>query len=53
MYPEDETLNGPFLYAPWDSIGHRYCTCPTISLEDYPDYLAYRAGNDALQIFES
>ena len=47
MYPEDEILRGPFLYAPWDSIGHRLCTCPSISLEGYLDYLAYRARNDA------
>ena len=44
LYPEDEILRGPFLYAPWDSIGHRLCTCPTVSLEDY---LAYRARIDA------
>ena len=47
MYPEDEILRGPFLYAPWDSIGHRLCTCPTISLEDSLYYLAYRARIDA------
>ena len=47
MYPEDEILRGSFLYTPWNSIGHRLCTCPTISLEDYLDYLAYRARIDA------
>ena len=47
MYPEDEILRGSFLYAPWNSIGHRLCTCPTISLEDYLDYLAYRERIDA------
>ena len=47
LYPEDVILRGSFLYAPWNSIGHRLCTCPTISLEDYLDYLAFRARIDA------
>ena len=25
MYPEDETLGGPFLYKPWDILGRRIC----------------------------
>ena len=26
MYPEDETLLGPFLHAPWDDIGKSICS---------------------------
>ena len=25
MYPEEETLGGPFLYSPWDAMGRRIC----------------------------
>ena len=43
MYPEDESLGGPFLYAPWDILGQRICTQPTISIDSYLAYLEHRA----------
>ena len=43
MYPEDESLGGPFLYAPWDILGRRICTHPTISIDCYLTYLESRA----------
>ena len=26
MYPEEETLEGPFLHSPWDILGRSICT---------------------------
>ena len=43
MYPEDESLASPFLYAPWDILGQRIYTQPTISIDSYLAYLEYRA----------
>ena len=43
MYPEDETLGGPFLYTPWDILGERICTQPTISIDCYLAYLEHRS----------
>ena len=40
MYPEDETLGGPFLYTPWDNLGRGICAQPSISIDCY---LAHRA----------
>ena len=40
MYLEDETLGGPFLYAPWDILGRSICAQPSISIDCY---LAHRA----------
>ena len=42
MYPEDETLGGPFLHAPWDILGRRICAQPSISIDCYLAYLAHR-----------
>ena len=42
MYPKDESLGGPFLYAPWDILGQRIYTQPNISIDSYLDYLEYR-----------
>ena len=43
MYPEEETLRGPFLYTPWDTIGRMICGRPSISIDCYLAYLADRA----------
>ena len=43
MYPEDETLGGPFLYTPWDILGRRICAQPSISIDCYLAYLAHKA----------
>ena len=44
MYLEDESLGGPFLYAPWDILGQRIFTWPSISIDSYLVYLEYRAS---------
>ena len=41
MYPEDESLRGPFLYEPWKILGQRICNQPTISFEGCLAYLEY------------
>ena len=43
IYHEDETLGGPFLYTPWDTIGRVICGRPSISIDCYLAYLAHRA----------
>ena len=43
IYLEDESLRGPFLYAPWKLLGQRICTQPIISLERYLSYLEHQA----------
>ena len=43
MYPEDETLGGPFLYTPWDILGKRLCARPSISIDYYLAYVAHIA----------
>ena len=43
MYPEDETLGGPFLFTPWDNLGRRICTQTSISIDCYLAYLAHKA----------
>ena len=43
IYPENESLRGPFLYEPWKFLGQRICNRPTISLERYLAYLEYQA----------
>lgn len=48
MYPEGETLLGPFLHAPWDNPGQQICARPTISDETYVAYLEMRA-REAIQ----
>ena len=35
IYPEDESLRGPFLYEPWKILGQRIYNQHTISLEIY------------------
>ena len=42
IYPENESLRGPFLYEPWKFLGQRICNWPTISLERYLAYLEYQ-----------
>ena len=42
MYPEEETLEGPFLHSPWDILGRRICARPSISINCYLAYLAYK-----------
>ena len=42
MYPEDETLGGPFLYTPWDILGRRICGRPSISIDCYLAYLTHK-----------
>ena len=42
IYPEEETLEGPFLHSPWDILGRRICNRPSISIELYLAYLAYK-----------
>ena len=37
IYPEDETLSGPFLRAPWIDLGRNLCSRPTISIKAYLD----------------
>ena len=43
MYPKDKSLGDPFLYAPWNILGQRICTQPTISIDSYLAYLEHRA----------
>ena len=43
IYPQNESLGGPFLYAPWDALEQRICTQPAISIDSYLAYLAHRA----------
>ena len=43
IYLEDESLGGPFLYAPWKIFGQRIYTQPTILLERYLAYLEHQA----------
>ena len=42
MYPEKETLEGPFLHSPLDILGRRICAQPSISIDCYLAYLAYK-----------
>ena len=42
LYPEEETLEGPFLHSPWDILGRRICNRPSISIDLYLAYLAYK-----------
>ena len=42
IYPKEETLGGPFLYSPWDAMGRRICGGPSISIDCYLAYLAYK-----------
>ena len=42
MYPEDETLGGPFLYTPWDILGRRIFGRSSISIDCYLAYLAHK-----------
>ena len=42
MYPEEETLEGPFLHSPWDTLGRRTCVRPSISISCYLAYLAHK-----------
>ena len=42
MYPEGETLGGPFLHTPWDILGRRICSRPSISIDCYLAYLAHK-----------
>ena len=42
IYPEEETLEGPFLHSPWDILGRRICTRPSIPIELYLAYLEYK-----------
>ena len=42
MYPKEETLEGPFLHSPWDILGRRICAQPSISINCYLAYLAYK-----------
>ena len=41
IYPENESLRGPFLYEPWKFLGQKICNQPSISLERYLAYLEY------------
>ncbi len=43
MYPEEETLAGPFLHSPWSRLGKDICSRPTIPIEVYIAYLALAA----------
>ena len=43
IYPENESLRGPFLYEPWKILGQMICNRPTISLEGYLAYLVHHA----------
>ncbi len=49
MYPEEETLAGPFLHSPWSSLGREICNRPTISIEAHLEYLGMRARQSAQQ----
>ena len=42
IYPEEETLEGPFLHSPWDILSRRICAGPSISINHYLAYLAYK-----------
>ena len=42
MYPEKETLEGPFLHSPWDILGRRIYAPPSISIDCYLAYLAHK-----------
>ena len=42
IYPEEETLEGPFLHSPWEILGRRICNRPSISIDLYLAYLAYK-----------
>ena len=42
MYPKEETLEGPFLHSPWDTLGRRICALPSISINCYLAYLAHK-----------
>ena len=39
MYHEEEILKDPFLLDPWDVLGYRICTQPTISIKSFIAYL--------------
>ena len=43
IYPENESLRGPFFNEPWKILGQRICNQLTISLERYLSYLEYQA----------
>ena len=42
MYPEEETLGGPFLYSPWYVLGRMIRGRPSISIDFYLAYLAHK-----------
>ena len=42
MYLEGETLGGLFLHTPWDILGRRICSRPSISIDCYLAYLAHK-----------
>ena len=42
MYPKNETLEGPVLHSPWDILGRRICTEPSISIDCYLADLAHK-----------
>ena len=39
IYPLEQVLEGPFLYAPWDSLGRTICSGTTISIDCFIAYL--------------
>ena len=43
IYPEDESLRGPFLYEPSKILGKSICNRPTILIERYLAYLEHKA----------
>ena len=47
IYPKEETLEGPFLHSPWDILGRRICNRPSISIDLYLAYLAYKVRDIA------
>ncbi len=47
MYPEEETLAGPFLHSPWSTLGREICNRPSISIEAHLEYLAMRIKQGA------
>ena len=47
MYPEEETLAGPFLHSPWSSLGRSICSKPTISIDEYILYLTMKAAKSS------
>lgn len=47
MYPEEGTLAGPFLHSPWSTLGREICSRPTISIDEYIEYLTIKATKSA------